>query len=219
VSDQEPLGASPEASPAPVPSSPSKGFSGRTKALGAVAFFAAVVAIAANSVFNSHPQARNPGNITPILLAANCHLKVYPSQGRTHVAKLAPGFTYNSDPASSGPHFSSPANWGTYSTPVSQLVAVHNLEHGGIAAEYGSGVPANYWGNLINEIKKDPNGMILFPYPKLKKTLAFVAWRHVAICNPKNQDNIVKAFDAFRDAYRYRGPEHLPTYAMQPSPK
>lgn len=43
---------------------------------------------------------------------------------------------YTSLPATSGPHWDSPANWGAYSTPQSESQLIHNLEHGGIVIWY-----------------------------------------------------------------------------------
>ena len=43
---------------------------------------------------------------------------------------------YTSLPATSGPHWGTPANWGVYSTPLSESQVPHNLEHGGIVIWY-----------------------------------------------------------------------------------
>ena len=69
----------------------------------------------------------------------------HPDNGSAHVD---PGTTcrspqapcganpYSSTPGTSGPHWSSPGNWGVYSTPQSESQFVHNLEHGGIVIWY-----------------------------------------------------------------------------------
>jgi uncharacterized protein DUF3105 len=43
---------------------------------------------------------------------------------------------YTSLPATSGPHWQTPANWGVYTTPQNESQLVHNLEHGGIVIWY-----------------------------------------------------------------------------------
>ena len=43
---------------------------------------------------------------------------------------------YSSLPATSGPHWGTPANWGVYSTPQNESQLIHNLEHGGIVIWY-----------------------------------------------------------------------------------
>lgn len=70
-----------------------------------------------------------------------------PDAGRTHVAdgaecRTAPASCeiaanpYSSVPATSGHHWGTPAEWGVYSTPLSESQLIHNLEHGGIVIWY-----------------------------------------------------------------------------------
>ena len=57
--------------------------------------------------------------------------------GTTCRAPGAPcGIAYSSLPATSGPHWNTPANWGVYSTPQNESQLLHNLEHGGIVIWY-----------------------------------------------------------------------------------
>jgi hypothetical protein len=43
---------------------------------------------------------------------------------------------YSSLPATSGPHWQSPTNWGVYTTAQPESQLLHNLEHGGIVVWY-----------------------------------------------------------------------------------
>jgi len=43
---------------------------------------------------------------------------------------------YSSLPATSGPHWQSPTNWGVYTSPQAESQLIHNLEHGGIVIWY-----------------------------------------------------------------------------------
>jgi hypothetical protein len=65
--------------------------------------------------------------------------QVYPDNGRSHIP-VGENPTYNSVPATSGPHWAqdgvAPAAWGVYSSPLAEPAAVHNLEHGGIVIWY-----------------------------------------------------------------------------------
>lgn len=157
---------------------------------------------------------RHSGNITPVLAAAGCQLQTFPSQGDSETTDLSSTFHYNSFPPSSGPHHPSRAPWGIYGNPLPQLIAVHNLADGGVAVEYGSEVKKNFYGAVINALQKDTSGLVAFPYPQLAGKLAFVAWRHVALCQPSSAVKLAAAFASFRDAYRYRGPVHLPLKEM-----
>ncbi|HET6380469.1 MAG TPA: DUF3105 domain-containing protein [candidate division Zixibacteria bacterium] len=51
--------------------------------------------------------------------------------------------TYQSRPATSGPHWNAlgqgPIDWGVYTSPVAEPAVVHNLEHGGIVIWYQPG--------------------------------------------------------------------------------
>jgi hypothetical protein len=61
------------------------------------------------------------------------------NQGQEHVTVGQKHINYNSEPASSGPHYSNaaaPAPWGAYSQELPPEVYVHNEEHGGIVTTY-----------------------------------------------------------------------------------
>ena len=89
---------------------------------------------------------------------------------------------------------------------------MHNLEHGGIVIQYGSKVPAATVDQLAAFVDKDPRGMLMAPLPELGAKIALTAWTHLAMCTRFDE----KAYLAFRDAYRAKGPEGTPLNAMQP---
>lgn len=71
----------------------------------------------------------------------------FPDDGTSHTqegtsCRTAPascevsGNPYSSVPATSGPHWGTPANWGVYSTPQNESQLIHNLEHGGVVIWY-----------------------------------------------------------------------------------
>lgn len=43
---------------------------------------------------------------------------------------------YSSLPATSGPHWGSPNNWGAYTVPQDESQLIHNMEHGGVIVWY-----------------------------------------------------------------------------------
>jgi hypothetical protein len=70
-----------------------------------------------------------------------------PNDGSTHVndgssCRESPascgvsGNPYSSLPATSGPHWGNPSNWGVYTSPAAESQLIHNLEHGGIVIWY-----------------------------------------------------------------------------------
>jgi hypothetical protein len=134
---------------------------------------------------------------------------------------------WNSFPPTSGPHFGQWVIWGEYDEPVRLAQAVHNLEHGGIVMYYGSDVPAEEVAQLRNFYRSDPAGMLLSPLPRLGDKIALTAWYA-----PTEGDEVLvdesqgilaectdfdeNAFEAFRDAYRFQGPERIPGESLQP---
>lgn len=147
------------------------------------------------------------------LAAAGCSFKTYPDQGQQHVQSLTAKVDYNSFPPTSGRHYFQPALWGFYDDPLaSQVQVVHNLEHGGVVVQWGSGVPSTTVEQLRGFWQDSPNGMLMAPLPKLGDKIALTAWTHLATCRSFDEG----AFKAFRDAYRTKGPERFPLSALQP---
>lgn len=186
-------------------------FSGRSKAIaaGLAVVLAAGVAIAVAATRGGSGSS----DVAKNLAAAGCTFKAYPDLGREHVSSLTAKVHYNSFPPTSGRHYLQPALWGFYDDPVaSQVQAVHNLEHGGVVVQWGSGVPALAVAQLRSLWQDSPNGMLMAPLPKLGDKIALTAWTHLAIC-PRFDESAVKAF---RDAYRAKGPERFPLSVLTP---
>ena len=149
---------------------------------------------------------------TAALEAVGCRVRTYPDLGQQHTQNLEEKIKYNSTPATSGKHYYIPAPWGVYPTPVREIQAVHNLEHGGIVVNYGSKVPQAKVDQLEAFVGDDPRAMLMFPMPSLGNKIALTAWTHLATC--ANVD--LAAYKQFRDAYRGKGPEHFRLDDLQP---
>lgn len=161
--------------------------------------------------------------------AGVCKRQTLPSQGQSHVppTKLPKGFEYNSFPPASGPHHPQPLVFGEYDRPVPQNHLVHNLEHGGVAIQYGTDVPAEIVRRITEWYRTDPRGLLLAPLAdtkraaKLRDKIALTAWTaeredpdnpeskivkqegHLAVCSTFDE----AAFSDFLDDYRAKGPE------------
>jgi hypothetical protein len=168
----------------------------------------------------------------------SCTLKSFPAQGidnesqrAGHVTELPKGFKYNSSPPTSGPHDAQPVVWNVYDRPVPQMNLVHNLEHGGMAVQYGAQVPQETVDQIVAWYSEDPNGIVVAPLPSLGKRVALTAWTadyegdptalgaritqsegRLATCPSFDED----AFSQFRDDYRYKGIERLEPEHLQP---
>jgi hypothetical protein len=154
-----------------------------------------------------------------------------PSQRAGHVTELPKGFKYNSFPPTSGPHDAQWVLWNVYDRPVPQINLVHNLEHGGLAVQYGSQVPKATVDQIVAWYSEDPNGIVVAPLPSLGKRIALTAWTaeyggdpddpsskiahsegRLATCPTFDED----AFNEFRDDYRYNGVERFEPEHLQP---
>jgi hypothetical protein len=155
------------------------------------------------------------------LKAAGCTYKVV--KGDTaghHVTSLKAKIKYNTFPPSSGTHYYVPAVWDFYTDPVSPVQVVHNEEHGGVIFWWGPKVPASTIQQLRDFYNEDPVSMLGTRIAGLGSKIALTAWTgdkdgihgRVATCRRFNE----KAFAAFRDAFRGKGPEGVPMSVNQP---
>jgi hypothetical protein len=153
------------------------------------------------------------GGDASALVDAGCTQQTYTSEGRQHVAELEEGFEYKSFPPTSGPHNVQPAIWNIYDEPIEQFILVHNLEHGGIVVQYGDEVPAETVAQIRDWYARgDRNGIVVATLPELKDKVALTAWTQLATCPGFDE----KAFDKFVELHRYKGPERVPTSALEP---
>jgi hypothetical protein len=144
-----------------------------------------------------------------------CQFKTYkelPRQPHYQTLTPKPAPKWNSVPPSSGRHYVTPLVFGQYEQPVAEIQAVHNLEHGAVIVQYGSKVSQGDVAKITQWYRNDPNGIIVAPYPQLGDKIALTAWTRWAECGGFDQ----KAFDAFRDAFRYQAPEKFPKDYLNP---
>jgi Protein of unknown function (DUF3105) len=184
------------------------------------------------SVTRKHASAPKPPSAA-LLARGGCVLRGFRSVGRVHVSGSLPPtayrihyvmtgpigknpngrtVTYNSFPPTSGPHYPQWTIWGLYRQPVLEIQTVHNLEHGGVVIQYGSKVPPETVAALRSFYQSSPNGMLLAPLPALGKKIALTAWTYVMTCKRFDSTD----FRAFRNTFRFKGPERFPASALAP---
>jgi hypothetical protein len=169
------------------------------------------------------------------LKAAGCTLRAVkpippkkdPKNYHADVPTLTTNVAWATDPPSAGAHFGNWAVWNWYDTPVNPRMVVHNEEHGGMIIWWGDKVPGAEIDKMNGFYNDDPQGMLGTPYAKLGDKIALTAWTgdpkhyyvngdfgvgHIAVCSHYDE----KAFKAFRDAYRGKGPEGIPLSSDQP---
>lgn len=152
------------------------------------------------------------GGDASALVDAGCTQQTYTSQGRKHVVELEQGFEYNSFPPTSGSHNAQPAIWNIYDEPIQQFILVHNLEHGGIVVQYGSGIGEDEVRQITDWYSADPDAIVVAPLPELGDSVALTAWTHLLTCSGFDD----AAWTAFRDKYRFNGPELIPRDFLKP---
>ncbi|TML67811.1 MAG: DUF3105 domain-containing protein [Actinobacteria bacterium] len=179
---------------------------------GAVLVAIALIAITLASRGGGGASAASARRAATVLTAAGCTFRTYPSQGRDHVQSLDAKVDYNSFPPTSGRHYFQPAVWNRYSQPLVLVQEVHNLEHGGVIIQYGDEISPATVQQLTSFYDSSPNAMLLAPLPKLGGKIALTAWTRLAACTRFSQ----RAFKAFRDTFRGKGPEGFPVSALTP---
>jgi hypothetical protein len=221
---------------------PRKGLDPRRRAMllgggGAALVVVAVVLIIVLAGGKSGP-AGSPQAISATLKAAGCTLatsKAAPSA--QHISSFSQSVTYSTYPPVSGRHYQTAALWGNYTQEVDPRQAVHNMEHGGIDIWVGPDVQAAERSKLSDFYDESPNAMLVTPikdaaagvkYPKHAapgSKIYLTAWtvqiKNGSIVNGKNVIATcphfnLKAFRAFRDEFRGKGPERFSVSRLTP---
>jgi hypothetical protein len=141
--------------------------------------------------------------------------RIQPDGGNAHIP-VGQVPTYNSAPATSGPHWNqapiAPAPWGVYGTdaPLQEPASVHNLEHGGIIIWYDpTKISAADITTLENFVRTQSTTerykFIVSPYTRTTfgHPIAVVAWRWLLYLDSANLD----AIRAFSEAHYGKAPE------------
>ena len=159
----------------------------------------------------------------PVGSSGDCEVQTFKALGRDHVAELPEDYEYNSVPATSGFHNGQTAIWNLYDQPVPQINSLHNLEHGGVVVQYGSGVPEATTAQIADWYQEDPRGLIVAPLvpefeeedPELADQVVLTSWTHMMRCSSFDEE----AFDGFIEDYRGPqgdAPEKFPLDSLQP---
>jgi len=208
----------------------------------AAAAVVAVVAVVLATSGGSGGSAVSDAAVKKAMKAAGCTYKaVKPLPPKKNPTGLSGGFhadvpkpttttkgLWSTSPPSGGAHYSLWAVWGFYRQTVNPRQVVHNEEHGGVIIWWGPQVAGSTIDQLESFYAQKPEGMFGTPYAGLGKKIALTAWTgdskhiyyqngyyglgHIATCAGFDQ----KAFAAFRDAFRGKGPEGIPLSSDAP---
>ena len=129
----------------------------------------------------------------------------HPNQGQDHVVRGKAHAAYNSDPASSGPHYNdqgAPAPWGAYHQEVPQEVYIHNEEHGGVVITYN---PSLLSPTDVTKLQKlftspysdssfNPNKALVTPRVADKHAIEIASWTYTLNLDKYDQSILEKYY-------------------------
>jgi len=160
-----------------------------------------------------HPDA------PPIAPFSECHVTTAyePSYGADHVAVCDP-LTPIAFPPTSGTHFSSWADFGTYDAPVPWGFLVHAMEHGAVVVGYRctsdcpevvAALQAAIDAQPVDPLCRgdDAARFILTPMPDLNDAIAVLAWERVYLATCLDRPSM----EAFMTEHYAQGPEDFCT--------
>jgi hypothetical protein len=147
--------------------------------------------------------------------AAGCELKNVKATSRDHTQSLSDRVKYSTNPPTSGKHFVQAADDGVYSKAPQDEQLVHTLEHGRIIIWVKPSLPRAARAALRALYDEDSDKMVLVPRANMPYDVAASAWSadpaplgtgHLLGCK-RYSSKVFDALRAFRDRYRYKGPE------------
>lgn len=190
-----------------------------------IAILVAVVLVLTLGGGGDDAAASDESGARTALEAAGCTLKTVKGLASADHSVTDPDGTskaWNTDPPTSGPHYAETMIYGSYSEPIQQARALHNLEHGAVTIQYGSKVPSATVEALQGFYDTNRTGTILAPYPRLGEKIALSAWNAndptddgkgvSATCTAFDE----KAFAAYLSAFQFKGPERFDPATMLP---
>ncbi len=133
----------------------------------------------------------------------------YSSQGQNHIQVNSKHPEYNSNPPTSGWHYSQPARLGFYDEEIPDETLIHNLEHGEIWISYKPTIP-----EAIKMKLKEFQGarVIITARSQNNADIALAAWTRLDTLNLEG-NNLTDAHIAritdFIKRWQNRGPEKV----------
>lgn len=151
------------------------------------------------------------------------------SQGGLHITRGQKHVPYNSEPASSGPHYNdqgAPAPWGAYSQEIAPEVYVHNEEHGGIVVTYNPQLlPAAQVKQLerlftspYSDATFTPSKPLVMPRAADTHAIELAAWTYTLNLDTYNQSVLEKFYlqHVGKSPESGAGPSNLPVIQAGP---
>ena len=120
-----------------------------------------------------------------------------------HLREGDPAPSYNSSPATSGPHSPSSTTCGIYTEEIPDVVQVHNLEHGTVVVQYQSVVTDDDRTRIEEFARAKGTHILVAPRADLTHPVVVTGWTRMLRLD--NAD--LQAVGVFYDRFAQRGPE------------
>jgi hypothetical protein len=138
-------------------------------------------------------------------------------QGQDHIKEGESHEPYNSNPATSGPHYAiagvAPTAWGIKDSELADEILVHNLEHGGVVITYKPDLPSAQIEQLKQIVKTLPQSqnfnsvkVVLVPRAKNDRPISLTAWTYLEHLDTPDGAKIKEFYLSHLD----KGPELVP---------
>lgn len=124
--------------------------------------------------------------------------------GSEHIADGAEHKPYNSNPPTSGPHYTQPANLGVYDKELVDEQLVHNLEHGGIWISYKD-IDEETKKQLEAIGKSNPGSVIVTPRAANDSKVVLASWNRLEKMESYDEEKIL----GFIRANKNKSPEPI----------
>jgi Protein of unknown function (DUF3105) len=121
-------------------------------------------------------------------------VQTLPVMDPAHLPPGSPLPVYNSDPPTSGPMDSVPAQCGIYRQPVSDQAYLHSLEHGAVVIQYNPSASQSEVEELERIARSIRGEIILAPRPDNPSLVSLVAWTNLLLIDEINED-VIRGFD------------------------
>lgn len=154
-------------------------------------------------------------DLSAAVKASGCEVKDGKAPSRDHTQSPSDRVKYSTNPPTSGRHFVTPAADGIYGKAPPDEELVHTLEHSRILIWVKPSLPAKARADLRALFNEDSDKLVLLPRANMPYGVAASAWTadpvplgtgHLLGCRSYGP-KVFDALRAFRDRYRYKGPE------------